>query len=114
MICLAFALPGAVLAQQQYSGRTVLSVSYEPAKQPIDARDLQKMQIVQPGQPLNLAQVATTIDNLFASGLYDDIQVSADRLNDGVALTFITRARVFIGHVEVVGKLSDPPSRRST
>src|SRR5947209_1721057 len=104
-------LPTAAFAQEEYSGRKVVSISYSPAKQPIDSRDLQKMQILEVGQPLNPAQVATTIDNLFSSGLYDDIEVTGDPVGDGIAVTFVTRARVFIGHVDVTGKLSDPPSR---
>ncbi len=69
------------------------------------------MQLVQIGQPLNPAQVAATIDRLFASGLFDDIQVDAEPSGSDVALRFITRARRFIGHVGAQGKISDPPSR---
>ena len=43
-------LPTAAFAQQEYSGRKVVSISYRPAKQPIDPRDLQKMQILEVGQ----------------------------------------------------------------
>lgn len=103
--------PTTALSQQQFSGKIVTAVKYEPAQQPIDARDLQNMQLVQPGQPLDLAQVATTIDHLFSSGLYDDIEVDAEPSGTGVAIRFITRARLFIGHVGLEGKVSDPPSR---
>ncbi len=96
---------------QQFAGRTVTGVHYDPEKQPIDPRDLRNMQLVQPGEPLNPNQVAGTIDRLFASGLYDDIQVDAEPSGSGVTLTFITRPRRFIGHVEAEGQISDPPSR---
>src|SRR5579875_3880581 len=82
--------PFSLFSQQEFSGKTVKSVAYEPALQPIDERDLRDMQLVQPGQPLDLRQVATTIDHLFASGLYDDIQVDAQPSGDGVAIRFIT------------------------
>ena len=98
-------------AEREFGGRTVTVVRYEPAQQPVDARDLQRMQLVQPGEPLDLNQVATSIDNLYASGLYDDIQVDAEPEGSGVAIRFITRARLFIGNVSAVGHISDPPSR---
>ena len=101
----------AVTGAQEFRGKLVTAVEYEPANQPVFSKDLQNMQLVRAGQPLDPNQVAATIDRLFASGLYDDIQVDAEPSGDGVAIRFITRARRFIGHVGVQGKISDPPSR---
>lgn len=100
-----------IASAQDFSGRIVASINYSPAAQPIDPRDLQHMQLVQVGQPLNPSQVGATIDRLFASGLYDDIRVDAEPSTNGVSLTFITTPRRFIGHVGAQGKISDPPSR---
>lgn len=105
-----FAVCGPLRAQD-FQGRTVSSITYEPARQPIDARDLRSMQLSQVGEPLDAHAVAGTIDRLYASGLYDDIQVDAEPAGNGVMLRFITRARRFIGHVGARGKISDPPSR---
>lgn len=69
------------------------------------------MQLVHPGQPLQEAEVAGTIDRLYASGMYDDVQVDAEPSGTGVAIRFITKPRRFIGHVGVRGKLKPPPSR---
>ena len=99
------------LSPQEFNGKIVSAIAYEPARQPIDDRDLQEMQLVKAGQPLDLMEVATTIDHLFASGLYDDIRVDAQPSGSGVAIRFITRARLFVGHVGLEGKISDPPSR---
>jgi outer membrane protein insertion porin family len=101
----------AALDAQNYSGKTVISVQYEPAAQPLDRRDLQNMQLVRAGEPLNPRQVATSIDRMFASGLYEDIQVDAEPIENGIRLRFITRARRFIGHVDAHGDINDPPSR---
>ncbi len=110
--CLILFIAGSGVARpQDFTGRTVTAIHYDPEKQPIDPRDLQTMQLVETGQPLDPHQVAGTIDRLFASGLYDDIQVDAEPSGNGVALRFITRSRRFIGHVDAVGKISDPPSR---
>ncbi|MBV9613087.1 MAG: BamA/TamA family outer membrane protein [Acidobacteriaceae bacterium] len=100
-----------LLRAQNFSGKTVISVEYEPAAQAADARDLANFQLVRVGEPLQPNQVAATIDRLFASGLYDDIQVDAEARGDGVALRFLTRPRRFIGHVGAHGQIKDPPSR---
>ncbi len=101
----------AIVRSQDFSGRIVTSIQYDPEKQPIDPRDLKNAQLVQTGRPLDLRQVAGTIDRLFATRLYDDIQVDAEPSGNGVTLRFITRSRPFIGHVSADGKISDPPSR---
>ena len=69
------------------------------------------MQLVEVGQPLNPRQVAATLDRLYSTGLYDDLQVDARESENGVIVTFITRARRFIGHVGAQGQISEPPSR---
>ncbi len=97
--------------QEQFQGKTVIAIDYQPAQQPIDPRDLVNDQLVEIGKPLELPKVAATIDRLWASGLYDDVQVEAVSSGDGVRLTFTTVARQFIGHVGAVGKIIDPPDR---
>jgi outer membrane protein insertion porin family len=106
-----FAASYPTFAQTSFSGKIVTAVSYQPASQPIDPRDLAAMQLVEVGKPLDAEQVGTTIDHLFSSGLYDDIQVDAEPSGNGVALRFITVARRFVGHVDVQGRISSPPSR---
>ncbi|MFL6352445.1 MAG: POTRA domain-containing protein [Bryobacteraceae bacterium] len=96
---------------QDFTGRVITSIQYDPEKQPIDPRDLQNAQLVRTGERLDLKQVAGTIDRLFATGLYEDIQVDAEPSGNGVSLRFITRSRRFIGHVDAEGEISDPPSR---
>jgi outer membrane protein insertion porin family len=109
--CLVSALACTTVRAEDFQGKTVIAIRYDPAIQPIDARDLQRMQLVQLGQPLDPRQVAGTIDRLFSSGLYDDIQVDATPSGSGVALRFITRPRRFIGHVGAHGDIKDPPNR---
>ena len=99
------------LAAQDFQGKIIRSIHYQPAAQPIDERDLQRALIAQPGQPLETNQLAATIDRLYRTGLYDDIEVDAEPSQGGVALTFITTPRRFIGHVGARGDIHDPPSR---
>ncbi|MGC2660326.1 MAG: POTRA domain-containing protein, partial [Bryobacteraceae bacterium] len=100
-----------VVRAQNFAGLNVVSVEYEPPRQPLDSRDLTNMQLVKVGEPLNMLQVAATIDRLYASGMYANIIVDAERNGAGVAIKFTTQSKVFIGHVDVRGKVSDPPSR---
>src|SRR5437868_4815160 len=77
-----------VYGQQQLTGKVVSSIDYRPVRQPIDSRDLERMQLVEIGQPLNPRQVAATLDRLYSTGLYDDLQVDARPSGDGVVVTF--------------------------
>ena len=109
--CLLATLACGALRADDFQGKTVIAIRYDPAIQPIDARDLQRMQLVQLGQPLDPRQVAGAIDRLFSTGLYEDILVDATPSGSGVALRFITRPRRFIGHVGAHGDIKDPPNR---
>jgi len=100
-----------LLKAQEFAGKTVAAVEYRPAIQPIDARDLQNAQMVHPGDLLDWHPVAATVDRLFATGLYSDVQVDAEPDGAGVRVTFITKAERFVGHVGARGDIKDPPSR---
>lgn len=99
------------LTAQEFWGKTVTAIQYEPAVQPIDARDLADSQLVEVGRPLDHLALAASIDRLFYTGLFDDVKVDAEPDGDGVRLKYITVARKFIGHVDVRGKIKDPPNR---
>ncbi len=58
-----------------------------------------------------MAAAAGTIDRLYGSGLYEDIQVDAEPSGTGVAIRFITKARNFVGHVGAQGNIQSPPNR---
>lgn len=100
-----------VVRAQEFWGKTVTEIRYQPAQQPIDPHDLRDAQLVQVGEPLNQLQLAASIDRLFYTGLYDDLKVDAEPDGAGVRLTYITVARKFIGHVDARGKIKDPPNR---
>ena len=111
LAALATVAPAADSRASDFEGKIVTSIEYYPATQPLDSRDLQRMQLVEQGQPLDRRQVAGTIDRFFSSGLYNDIQVDARTNRSGITLRFITRPRRFIGHVGARGDISDPPNR---
>ena len=94
-----------------FGGKTITAVSFEPTVQPIDKRDLDRLQLVRIGEALDPRNVAATIDRLFSTGLYDDIQVDAEASAGGVSIQFVTVPRRFIGHVGAEGDIKSPPGR---
>jgi outer membrane protein assembly complex protein YaeT len=55
------------------------------------------------GTPLNREELKKSLRQLFATGLYEDVEVEAERKQDGVALVFRGAPRTFIGTVSVYG-----------
>jgi outer membrane protein insertion porin family len=114
ILLLALAHPGALVAQyQKYEGKTVLSIQFEPKKQPLEPSELHDILPLHQDQPLRIADVRAAIDRLFATGRYADIQADAEPYNDGkrdgVVIRFITTNSWFIGNVTVADKLTTPP-----
>ena len=100
--------PDTLLAQaQKYEGKQVLTI------QPLDPSELHDILPLQTNQPLRMADVRASIERLFATGRYADIQVDAQPYNDGskdgVIVRFLTKNSWFIGAVTATGRISDPP-----
>ena len=68
---------------------------------------------LQKDRPLRMADVRASIERLFATGRYADIQVDAEPYNDGtrdgVIVRFLTKNSWFIGSVTATGRISNPP-----
>jgi outer membrane protein insertion porin family len=94
-------------------GKSVREVVYVPARQPLSAEDLDALQQLKAGSSYSSKDVAETIDHLFATGAYADIQVDVDSQPNGLTVKFLTKSAPFVGHVGVSGDVSDPPSRSS-
>jgi len=105
-------LPSTGPAQTQaFEGKTILEIWYEPARQPLTPIDLEKVQLLKVGAPLRSSDVSATIDRMFATGRYEDIQVDAEPKGNGVVIRFLTNYARFIGHVGTTGKVSNPPNK---
>jgi outer membrane protein insertion porin family len=114
LVLLALAVPVGLLAQyQKYEGQPVLNIQFEPRTQPLEPSELHNILPLRQGQPLRMTDVRSSIERLFSTGRYADIQVDAQPYNDGkrdgVAVRFITTNSWFIGNVTVSGRLSSPP-----
>jgi outer membrane protein insertion porin family len=105
-----YAAVSAIGQDAGFENRVVMRIEYQPASQPLDVKDLERVQVLRVGSPLHATDVAESIERMFATGRYADIQVDAEPDGRGVTIRFITRDKRFVGHVETSGKISDPPS----
>jgi len=112
ILLLAAAQPRSLLAQyQKYEGQPVVNIRFEPAEQPLEGAELFDMLPLKRDQPLRMSVVRASVERLFATGRYRDIQVDAEPYNGGVIVKFITANSWFIGNVSVSGNVDDPPNR---
>lgn len=100
----------AAAQESSFEGKRIVAIRYQPAQQPLDAHDLDRVQILHAGSPLRAEDVASTIERMFATGRYEDIQVDAEPSGAGVLVRFITRDARFVGAVTITGKISNPPN----
>ncbi len=106
----AAALPALLSQARQYEGKNIVNIQFDPVQQPLDPGELNDILPLKRGQPLRVADVRTSIERLFATGRYADIQVAAEPYDSGVVIRFLTKNSWFIGNVDVQGRLSDPPN----
>jgi outer membrane protein insertion porin family len=103
--------PAALMAQyQNFEGKPVLAIHFEPVEQPLESSERFEILPLKAEQPLRMSVVRASIDRLFATGRYADIQVDAQPYQDGVIITFVTKNSWFITGISVAGKVSDPPN----
>lgn len=95
----------------RFEGKEVVSIRYDPATQPLSQTDLDRVQLLSVGSPYSGTKIGETIDRMFQTGVYADIRVDAEPSQNGVAITFLTTPVLFVGHVEVKGKLNSPPNK---
>ena len=106
---LGFTVAVAAAAPEDYEGRPVRAIEFEPEPQPYSQEYLLEILPVKAGPALQLADVRASIERLYRTGRYADIRADARVADGGVVLRFITRGNYFIGHVSVSG-VSQPPN----
>jgi outer membrane protein assembly complex protein YaeT len=95
---------------QQFEGRTIAEIQFEPKQQPLDAEELISILPLKSGSPLHMEDVRSTITRLFATGEYRDIQIDAEPRGDQVVIRILTKSSWFVGRLEATGNISDPPN----
>jgi outer membrane protein assembly complex protein YaeT len=97
-------------AQARFEGQPVVRIVYDPSPQPIAAEELEALLPLKRDQAYQAGVIRASIERLFATGRYQDIQVDTTQVAGGVAVRFITKGRWFIGHVAVDSDVAEPPS----
>src|SRR5689334_6040328 len=109
-LCLCICI-AAVSSADEYQGKRVAQVRFQPAQQPLPLDELQKIVRVNPRAPLSPADIRNTIKALYSTGRYADVAVDAEPAADGeINLVIRTVDQWFIGPVEVKGKIKAPPN----
>jgi outer membrane protein assembly complex protein YaeT len=97
-------------APEDYQGKRITSIRFEPAEQPIPESELKEsVRSLTVGQPLRPVDVRAAIERLFGTGRYEDIEVDAAADGEGVALTILTDPERFVREVRVEG-VPEPPN----
>jgi outer membrane protein assembly complex protein YaeT len=108
---LALLAGGSLRAQYApYEGKEVRNIQFDPVRQPLEADEMYQILPLKIGQPLSRAEVRASIERLFATGRYADIQVDAQEYGGGVIVRFLTKNAWFVGHVSAGGRVSAPPT----
>jgi outer membrane protein assembly complex protein YaeT len=96
-------------ASSSLEGRSIASIAFEPAGQPLPADELRRAIPFHPGDPYRAASIRDAIQKLYSTGRYSDIAVDAQPGGAGVAIRFITTLAYFVGRVSAEGS-PDPPN----
>ena len=94
-----------------YEGKPIEQVQFLPESQPITHADRDRLVALRVGQPLHLADVRSTIKQLYRTGEYSNVAIETAEDGQGVSLVIRTTEQHFVGAVEVHGKESIPPSQ---
>lgn len=110
-LLLALLLAPLMAQENPFEGQTIASIQFEPAEGFLHPDDhAEATATIQAGKPLAMTNVRETIERLYATGRFVDIQVHADPAAGGVAVRFVLTPAGFVRNVNVSG-VDQPPSR---
>lgn len=95
---------------KSYEGQHVVDIRFSPPEQPVASSDLEQAISLKKGTPLKMSDIRESMQRLFATGRYEDIQVDAEPASGGVIVRFITKNSWFVGHVWVDGIMGEHPN----
>ncbi len=93
-----------------YEGRVVGRIDFDPPDQPIPRAQLDKLIPIHPGDQLKLSDVHTAIQNLYGTGRFANISISAVNEGATLVLNISTELSYFVGQVTIDG-VQEPPNR---
>ena len=89
-----------------WSGLEVASITFEGVRADVLA-PLPSQLAQQPGVPLDPAKIRDSLRSLYATGLYQTIQIAGVRTGNSVSIIFSGVPRLFVGRVNVDGVKDD-------
>ncbi len=92
-----------------YEGRVVGRIDYDPTDQPLPRAELDKLVPVHPGEKLKLSDVHTAIQNLYQTGRFSNISISAFNEGTTLVLNISTELAYFVGQITLRG-VEEPPN----
>ncbi len=95
---------------QNYEGRRIAAIRFEPTDQPVPIAQLRAALPFGPGSTFHERELRVAIQRLFATGRFADLAVDAADANGEVALRFITKRAYFVGRVVIRGVKAPPNS----
>jgi len=93
-----------------FEGQKIVNIAFDPVLQPLEGRELFELLTVKKDGVYRAADVRTSIEKLYATGRYQDIQVDVTPDAGGLLMRFQTKNNWFIGEVSVETDLGEPPS----
>ena len=93
-----------------YQGRVVGRIDFDPPDQPIPRAQLDKLIPIHPGDRLKLSDVHTAIQNLYQTGRFANISISAFNEGTMLVLNISTELSYFVGQVTMDG-VQEPPNK---
>src|ERR1035437_4180398 len=91
--------PDVTKALVDYEGRVVGRIDFEPPDQPIRRAELDKLLPFHPGDRLKPGDIHTAIQNLFQTGRFANVSISAVDEGSTLVLTIATELSYFVGQV---------------
>ncbi len=106
LFCAAADLPVA----RNFEGRPIASIRFDPENQPLTPDEIERALSLKPGMPFRVAELRSTIKQLYATGRYERIEADGEPAAGGVAVVFRTTNRWFISRVESDPAIKRPPT----
>jgi outer membrane protein insertion porin family len=94
------------ISMSDWAGLQVVRISYEGVREDL-LKPLPTQLAQQAGSPLDPDKVRESLRSLYATGLYNTIEVIGVRAGNDVSITFSGTPRLFVGRVNVAGVKDD-------
>ena len=104
------AAPAQDAAANNYEGRTIGRIEFDPPNQPLPRAELERLLPSHAGAALKRAEIRAGIQKLYQTGRFSDVSIDAQLEGGAVVLRISTQVNYFVSQVIIDG-VADPPNR---